>query len=214
MMPANNMINTKYANEGGTLKLAKEAIQAKDLAILQKILKETKDFDLRDENGNTLLILATHAECYPIVKWLLNTGVDVNASGRYNRASVDIAAEAGNAKILGLLLERGGNPDLNPSGDYYNDVPPIHLAADANSPKCIGLLLEYGADIDARDAAWMRTALHRSLDTEPASRAAEYLILNGADINARDKMDTTPLQEAVRSRARKITALLRERGAV
>lgn len=213
-MPTNSIINTANANEYDMIRLAKEAIQSRDLAMLKKVLQEAKSLDLRDENENTLLILATDAECYSIVKWLLNMGVDVNALGRHHRTSVDIAAEAGNAKILEILLERGGNPDLKPSGDYYEDIPPIHLAAEANSSKCIELLLNYGADINARDASWQRTALHVSLDTEPASRAAECLILNGADINARDKRGTTPLQEAIKSGAKKIILLLREKGAV
>lgn len=207
----NSKMNTNFGDSGFNLAVA--AIQSNDITTMRKGLEQLKNIETRDENGNTLLTLAVHAERYGIAKILLDARADVNAMGRHRRTPVDIAAEFRNSRILSLLLKRGGDPNLRPIGDYYDDVPPLHLAAEANSPKCIELLLDYGAEINARDEAWQRTALHVSLDTDPALRAAECLILRGADIHAHDKMGATPLQEAIACNATRIVALLRQRGA-
>lgn len=195
------------------LSRAFEAIHANSVPLLRQVLRDMPDIGLRDDNNNTLLIIAAGEEHFRFVKLLVNAGADVNAIGIHSRTPINLAAEAGNAKILSLLLERGGDPNLYPVGDFYNGCPPIHGAAEGNSPKRIGIPLEYGADINARDEEWQRTELHVSLDVYPSLLAARYLILYGADIHARDKRGNTPLHEAFGCGARGIIALLRERGA-
>ena len=56
-----------------------------------------------------------------------------------------------------------------------------------------------------------RTILHE-VAIEGSKEAAELLIDNGADVNAKDRTDKTPLDRAIKYKETKIADLLRKHG--
>ncbi|MBV9851411.1 MAG: ankyrin repeat domain-containing protein [Armatimonadetes bacterium] len=191
-----------------------EAATKGDVAALRRLLAETDDVDARDEQGNTALILAAKAKQREAVSALLSHGADVNAMSDKGSTAISWAADRGDAGTLKILLEPGGDPNLRKLGDYYNDMPALHLAAERDSTDCVQLLLDYGAEIDLRDTQLGRTALLAALDTDISPNAAALLIRRGADVNARDKHGFTPLKEAITYDCLEIAELLRQAGAM
>ena len=124
----------------------------------------------------------------------------------------------------------------NPSPDivYNKGVTDLHHAVQLNLPSLAQSLLHQGADIDAKAALPASISPHytafldktesdnRELaDNTPlhaaalanACEAAEVLLKNGADINARDEDGLTPLHYAAVANAYKVAEVLLKNGA-
>ena len=148
----------------------------------------------------------------------------VNARGGYEETPMHVAASAGHADILSLLLEHGVDVDVR--GAY--DMTPLHVASQYGQLKAGQFLLDRGADINARthksDDCWTplfwalkrghveysrmllkRGAVINVLDIDsdtPLHNGVRYgntltvqfLLEHGADVNVRDKHGKTPLQ--------------------
>lgn len=171
------------------------------------------------ENGNTNMISV-----------LLKHGADIEV--RYFQANFSplcIAIHNGHKTAVQLLLENKTNVE----GIYHSGRTPLFLCT---TKEMIELLVKYKANVDARDVL-KRTPLHwavRGANVE----AVETLLQNGADAEARDRDDATPLvvadqtnvrnslgiidgpytpspreEEELRDKLAKIKALLRHYGA-
>ena len=144
----------------------------------------------------------------------------LNARGGSEGALMHIAAKAGHANILTLLLEHGADVDERDGG-----FTPLHRASWKGEVEAGQCLLDRGADINAqdpfsdcplRDAAFYghveftrmllkcgaRTDVHDSELWTPLhdavvrghSQVVRLLLEHGADVNARDKWGDTPSQ--------------------
>ena len=201
---------------------------------------------------------------------VLGVRVDPNASDRWQRTPLLMAAEFGDLALVELLVRRGGAVDqkrryLTPvtlaarrgnlemvrflrdqgavmsvvSWVYLRDraqveralgrdpalacvrdergTPILHHAAEALAPESVVLLLERGASVAEQDENG-ETALHRVADMRPcdpvaAAHMAALLIDRGADPNARNWDDVTPLHQGVRRRNVAVVEVLLARGA-
>jgi ankyrin repeat protein len=131
----------------------------------------------------------------------------VNARGGYEGIPMHVAARAGHADILSLLLIHGADVD---SRDQ--DQTPLHRAsARVGKVEAGECLLDRGADINARD----------DYDLTPLSWAAiggqvefaRMLLKRGARINDRDNDGRTPLHRAVMTGNIQAVRLFLEHGA-
>jgi ankyrin repeat protein len=79
---------------------------------------------------------------------LLEAGAlpDVPAGNPSQVRPLHSAAAGGHAAIVGLLLERGADPDARQHGGYV----PLHSAAARGDEVSVRLLLEHGADRTVR----------------------------------------------------------------
>ena len=145
----------------------------------------------------------------------------VNARGGGNVTPMHVAARAGHADILSILLEHGADAD----GQGVIGQRPLHRAlmgerleagqrlldhgADINARRNVGgwtplyqaayfgkveftrMLLEHGARVDARTDSG-ETPLHGAVKDLCSVQAARLLLEHGADVNARDKSGRTP----------------------
>ena len=117
------------------------------------------------------------------------------------------AAKAGDVPLVKLLLERGADPDLATNRGYT----PVHAAAglgsndidsrgidktQAEAIETLKLLLAFKADINRRDAAFSRTALHGAA-IWGWNDVIQFLADNGADLFAKDKDGMLPLDSAL-----------------
>jgi ankyrin repeat protein len=96
-------------------------------------------------------------------------------------------------------------------------TPILHHAAEALQPELVERLLASGASVSDTDPD-DETALHRIADMRqapqrPAAALAALLLDHGADPNARNWADVTPLHQAVRARNLSVVEVLLERGA-
>jgi len=117
------------------------------------------------------------------------------------------AAKAGDVPLVKLLLEHGADPDLATNRGYT----PIHAAAglgsndidsrgidktQAQAIETLKLLLAHKADINRKDAAFSRTALHGAA-IWGWNDVIQFLADNGADLFAKDKDGMLPLDSAL-----------------
>jgi ankyrin repeat protein len=90
--------------------------------------------------GRTLLDLAVEGGSARLVRWCVERGAPVSdAPGAPHGC-----ASAGDAEVLGVLLDAGAAPDeVNDRG-----ITPLHLAADRGHAACVAVLLAAGAAVD------------------------------------------------------------------
>lgn len=103
------------------------------------------------------------------------------------------------AKALKMLVQAGA--DLNPK----DQKAPLFIAADKNDVKTVAFLLRLGANPNIKYSGI--TLLHRAIGNEHVE-LAQALIKGGANVNAQDSRELTPIQIAIHKRNPLFTRLL------
>ena len=195
---------------------------------------------MRDENGKTLLHLATEYGHADIVRYLLAQRMNPDAKDRIGDTPLQIAAYNGYAEIAEQLLQAGANvntannygitPLLNAIFNQQYDVarflvqnganvnaksvggsPPLHAAAKNGNLEFVKFLIDQGADVHA-SGQFNFKAIHFSSENGHLE-IVEYLVSRGADVNARDTYGRTPLHEAIQKGHLEVVKFLVQNGA-
>lgn len=142
------------------------------------IVREKADVNGRDEDtGNTPLVLAVMEKHQEIVQLLLNHGADVNLPDWTGKSTpLDLAEQSGSGPIAQLLQSRGAQ---------YGIGSGFHLAAKNGDLAVVDSMLSGGQGVNEVDAARGWTALHYAVH-HGQKHLVEFLLLRGADVNARD----------------------------
>jgi ankyrin repeat protein len=132
----------------------------------------------------------------------------INARGGGEVTPMHVAASAGHADVLSLLLERGADVDVrNDSG-----ITPLYRASRSGNLEAVQVLLDRRADINARGNEG-QTPLSGAL-FEGRFEFARVLIKRGAKINFHNtSTGNTPLHLAARKASIQAVRLLLEHGA-
>jgi ankyrin repeat protein len=118
-----------------------------------------------------------------VVELLLAHGADVNASTSYDRTAVELAMSRGRTEIVELLISKGA------------DISPLHFAIYMKDEAKARSLIEGGANVNKR-TPYGTPPLQRAVDCGFRD-IVDLLITKGADVNAKDNGDWTPLHSAV-----------------
>jgi cytohesin len=118
-----------------------------------------------------------------LVELLLAHGADLNASTSYDRTAAELAMSRGHTEIVKLLVSKGA------------DISPLHLAIYLKDVAKARSLIESGADVNRR-TPYGTTPLDRAV-IAGFKDIVELLIAKGANVNAKDNWDWTPLHSAV-----------------
>jgi cytohesin len=140
---------------------------------------------------------------------LLEAGADVNA--RDPHGNMLQAADA--VEMVDLLVERGA--DVNGRG--YESGNAVILASFKAQTEKLERLIAHGADVNRPAADDGRTALHVAAGWgykgERSLTVIRMLLSSGADINARDEQQQTPLHWAAQEGNKDAAELLVQNGA-
>jgi ankyrin repeat protein/class 3 adenylate cyclase len=142
------------------------------------VVREKVDVNGRDEDtGNTPLVVAVMENQREIAQLLLNNGADVNLPDWTGKNTpLDLAEQSGFLPIAHLLQSRGGK---------YGSGSGFHLAAKNGDLAAVDAMLGQGQRINEVDAAQGWTPLHYAVHYGQ-KHLVEFLLVKGADVNARD----------------------------
>jgi len=177
---------------GATL-LSKVA-QFNKVEVLKYILSQGISINTRDCHGGTLLHDAARFNpSVDVLKYLVASGIDVNSQDNNgNTPLYEAAGYTENMDVLRYLVSQGANVNTT---NYDGDTP-LHWAAEnsaANehtSEQILRTLISIGAEINAQNNVGA-TPLHAAA-REGSDKAVEYLVLQGANVNACEKDGKTP----------------------
>ncbi|GAB6020752.1 hypothetical protein CHUAL_003414 [Chamberlinius hualienensis] len=148
--------------------------------------------DVRDENGQTVLMLACQLGDIMFVRELLRHGADVSAMDNDNWTPLLNAAKEGHDEVVAELLECGANVEHKDMGGWTS----LAWACYKGKTNAAKLLLEKGADPNVTSQyhvsclAWAAGRGHRAI--------VRHLLSHGAKVNVGDKYGTTALVWASR----------------
>lgn len=144
------------------------------------------------------MISAAEAGRKDMVEFFFARGADVNAKGGTGWTALHCAAEFGHADIAQLLIARGA--DVKAVTDRGETA--VDLAMEWGHREIVRLLAAVGADLTIHAAAYIGD-----------SNAVQRLVARGADVNAMDEHQRTPLCLAAREGNMAVAELLIGRGA-
>jgi ankyrin repeat protein len=191
----------------------------------------------RDRWGNTPLLMAAQYGDLPLVSLLLRRGGDVDQQRRH-LTPITLAARRKASAIVSYLREKGATVSIltwiylgdrkqferelarDPRQSVLRDeqdTPILHHAVQALQPWFVQRLIDHGATVSDADSTG-ETPLHRCADIRqapqaPAATMASLLLDRGADPDARNWDNVTPLHQAVRARNLAVVEVLLARGA-
>ena len=135
---------------------------------------------------------------------LLDEGVFPDVQDQWGQRALHYASREGHLEVVTALLDRGADPD----GLDDRNGRPLHYTCD---PNILTLLLEHGADIRAQYED-KSTPLHGAvLCPQQQVQLARILIDAGADPDAKNDLDLTPLHLAVGYADTELVSLLLDR---
>ncbi|WP_225772558.1 ankyrin repeat domain-containing protein [Pseudomonas sp. Marseille-Q5115] len=120
-----------------------------DADTLHKLLEKGLPANLRNQNGDTLLMLASYHGHLAAARVLLEGGADANIPNDKNQLPLAGAAFKGNLDMAQLLVSHGALVN----GAAADGRTALMMAAMFNRTAFVTYLLEQGADLHARDIA-------------------------------------------------------------
>jgi len=191
------------------------AATGRDVAMVRALLEAGADTEAKDANQETVLFSAIGAGGegdVAMVRALLEAGADTEAKDANQQTVLFSAIRARGHGVVRVLLEGGADAEAR----CMKGTTPLMRAAFEGDPLGLELLLLLGkgAAVDARDRH-DKTALHWALsfgldndeqfpdeqfpegEVEMRLEVVKLLVAKGADVEARDMDDNTPLLAAV-----------------
>jgi ankyrin repeat protein len=191
------------------LELMENAVRGRVSHVKQK-LSQGASVTFADYDKRTPLHLAASAGHSETCVVLLESGADVNARDRWGRTPISDARAGNHADVMEILRQAGGRDNEE---DETADLPSIEMlqfSAKGNLA-AVKERIASGAPVTYTDYE-KRTALHLSCSHGHAD-VTDFLLLNGADPGAEDKMGRTPVGNAVKNGHRNVLDVLKRNGA-
>ena len=186
----------------GTMATIFEAIQAGDADGVRKALADDPAAaGARDDNGTSAVRTALYAQRQDLADAVLEAGPELD---------VFDAAAAGHVDRLTQLLD--DDPDL--VNTWSSDgFAPLHLASFFSRGDAVRLLLDRGADVGAVARNDMKVQPLHSAVAAQSTEIVAALLVAGADPNARQQDDFTPMMAAEQHENTDLVRLLLDHGA-
>jgi ankyrin repeat protein len=156
--------------------------------------KHPENVNARGGRMVTPLVAALHGKHFEVAELLHRNGADVDVRDRSENTPLRQAN--GVLDIMEWLLNH--DADVNAQG--YNDYTPLHIAAINGQLQAFQMLIEHNADIHVQNAYGMIPLHVAAAGTEDHRDhmidIMQVLLDHGADPNARDNNNSTPLHHS------------------
>jgi len=147
--------------------------------------------DLRDAQGYTPLFLAARSGRLDMTRALRKAGARVDVKNAFGMTPLHNAVFGDHAEVVEYLLAQDAPPDEKDN----RGVMPLDWALENGSVKVVRLFLDRQKDVQARKWEFGRTLLHQAAILGQ-KEIADLVLSRGADLNARDERNQTPLDLA------------------
>lgn len=192
---------------GATLNLA-EAADCGDMERVRQLLAEGVSPD--EDAAITRAAYSNHED---IVRLLLESGANVNATDAQDNTALHHAVHWGRTGIVRLLLDAGADATID---NINGHETPLILAVLMGRTDCVRLLLEKrdcSKEINKRIEG-ITTLLHMAV-ASGHTEIVRLLLQHGADVNIKRRLfNDTPFDIAIREKREEIVSLLRQYGAM
>lgn len=122
-----------------------DAAKKGDLNTLRLMVDQVGTTDIKDQEDNTLLIIATFNGHLDAVRWLLVKGAAVDAANHYGTTALHLAARSNRLDLARALVTMGANMYLHDSADktpidyaleyHYQDITELLIPKDIGAPE-------------------------------------------------------------------------------
>lgn len=164
--------------------------------------------NLKDQDGRTPLHWACLSGRQEVISFLADHGAGVNALDSRANAPFHYLAYRDDGQGIQLLLKKGTDPNIL---DNEQNAP-LHLAAQANAVKAAKALTAHGAKLELKNN-YGRTPLLMCARERGGPEMTRLLLEAGADVNAKDRAASTPLELAAWRGKKEVVDILLEAGA-
>jgi ankyrin repeat protein/beta-lactamase regulating signal transducer with metallopeptidase domain len=168
--------------------------------VAELLIHKGARLDATDKGGYPPLYYALWYEHNQTTRVLVAHGADVNFTPKGDWPPLFYVLSSNDQDLIDLLLSKGVR------------APALHLAAFKGDLTQVRSICAEGTDINARDDVLNWTPLHWAVSGGQKD-IAEFLILKGAEVNARGKDDYTPLLQAAYVGSKESVELLLSHGA-
>ena len=180
-----------------------------DLELVSSSLeKNPKLLDAKDDEGNTLLHVASYNGKKSVVEFLISKNANVNEKNDRGNPSLHLAAIGGYTDVIEILLENGA--DINAQDNW--GISAIRLAVIRGNNEVVSMLANKGADVNEQNIEWGGSLLHTACLSKKID-LVEILIAKGVDVQATNSEGLTPLHLASNHGQNELCVLLIEKGA-
>lgn len=197
-----------HANSGSDIL---SAAARGDAAQVKVLLSSGVNIEVRDRDGRTALLLATHGNHVEVARLLIAAGADVNAKDSISDTPFLYAGAEGRNEILKMAL--GAGADLASTNRYGGTA--LIPAAHHGHPETVKILLGTKIKIDhINRLGW--TALIEAVILSDGGKVhteiVKLLVDAGANVNIADRDGVTPLNHARRRGYSGMAAILERAG--
>ncbi|CAG9986134.1 unnamed protein product [Clonostachys byssicola] len=173
------------------------AVSARDLNLVQQLVEQGADINLKDENQLTALMLASRHGDVDTILYLIGQGADIDAySSNSKVTALLIAVKAGRRNVVRLLVEKGADISATDRSGWTV----LHFACQRNYLALARFLIAHGADPLARTKAGSTTLGIAAIESKSNPGFVDLLVGCGVCVADGDADGWTPLHSAVRNK--------------
>jgi len=177
------------------------AVESGRIPLVQRLLNLGADPNRQEDDGLTPLLLAVGRGDLKLVKVLLKTGADPQKTAQKGLTALDLAIQGGHRDIVQLLEKR-----------VAASARSLLAAVNARNVKMVEKLVQQGVPVNVREAEFGYTALSWAAE-RGSTRIVRCLVAAGANLEARDFLEQTPLWTAMQKDDARIMRVLLDAGA-
>ncbi|NXD26951.1 IKBE inhibitor, partial [Spelaeornis formosus] len=177
--------------------------------------------EIQNDLFQTPLHLAVYLKQPSVIQALIHKGVNPGLQDRNGNTPLHVACEQQHLQCAQQLLEGPATLDgtTRPCGhrqdlqlQNWQGLACLHISTLKGNIQMMSLLLKSGANIDVREGTSGKTPLHLAVECHNG-RAVQFLLRNGAYVDAQMYNGCTPLHLAVGRKDAAIAAILSHSGA-
>lgn len=181
------------------------AIYDNDTASMDSLLAKGFDINTMNENGENAVNVAIALGNFNVLKYLIDKGANLNSTSDTGIPPLSQAVLEYNKQAIDILLNSKKVDMYYVWGEMWNGSP-LYIACSKANVYALEKMVEHGADLNYDFSEYNAVPLvHYALSYKQFIKNEDYreliafLILNKADINAKNNQGQTPLMVALKN---------------